>query len=993
MNFSQLNEQQLHVAQSVHGAMLCVAGPGTGKTEMIAARVASILLETDANASNILCLTFTDAGAYTMRKRIAKYIGDKDASKVSIHTFHGFCSMVIAANPEFIGFPDYELATEIEESEITRALIDSLEPDSHIRKLKGMVYYYEPHLKELFSRMKREALKPSEMRNELLQYRMSLTADPDFLYKVNNSKSGAIKGEPNMNKIKDEYERIDKLIEAISLYDKYNTALRKRELYDFADMINFVNKSWNRYDFILKRYQEQYQYVLVDEFQDTNGSQFLLLKQLLDYWDNPNVLVVGDADQGIYGFQGARMENLAEFLDTFENVETIKLTQNYRSPQTVLDQSWALVGNNSMRLAKGDGLQSNTPHNTPIQAYILPTKELEAAYIAERIAALIQQGIKPSDIAIIYSKHKQSDGVLAALKALGIPYNTKRPQNALHAPLFNQLETILSFIAAERKKPLSGDGYMSDIIHYQCLGIGYTDIAQVFRLRRKRIAEELAKGEEHEYVKYTLLMAAKEYGGGQALQDFVGLFDEILSSLDTTTLEIINKIFHTLYLTRTLKQEDKRITLEVMRSIFNSARDLMRKNPHLSIEDLLNKWSAMKDNYMAININAIYGTPEGVNLLSSHASKGLEFEHVFMIDCSEVWQPTKTSKSFYIPYCLSRSTDDELETSRRAFYVSMTRAKHTLTLTVAENTADGKVIKPSIFLSEALLEPVHTMPREETVLQIETNSYSTTGQSAYGVYLSDSEIDEILQSFSLSASALNTYLECPLKFYYEYILDVPRIESDFLLFGNAVHAALHFLFREKRKAKKLPPTGRLIEYYEQYMSRKRADFAAKDWQRYVELGKQILPPYYAIKRNEWEEQDAMTEYHISGNYYGVPVKGSIDKLCLTEGMRVQIEDYKTGRYALEKVCSPDENNPIGSIYWRQGMFYKILVGLDIRLLGRTVDTCTISFVEPLDNDKYKDVELDLSAYDSFKKIILDTYGKIISKSFPKCENTECKYCG
>jgi DNA helicase-2/ATP-dependent DNA helicase PcrA len=344
---ARLNPEQRAAVEKIDGPVMVLAGPGTGKTHLLAARIGNILTETDTGAHNILCLTFTEAGVKAMRERLLKFIGP-EAHRIGIFTFHGFCSNLIQQNLQYFGKPDLEPLGELEQIRIIRSLLDGLEQNTPLRQGYHDNYFYEPHLKHLFSAIKAENWEIDDIDQKIERYVASLPTHPDFTYK--KKYKDKVKGDPKQGTIDEEMLRMKRLRSAIHLFPAYQEEMRKQRRYDYGDMIGWVLRAFNDFPSLLQAYQERYQYVLVDEFQDTNGAQDMIVRSLVDYWERPNVFIVGDDDQAIYEFQGARLRSMTDFFQRYDNVKLVTLTENYRSKQEILDVATTLIGKNELRI-------------------------------------------------------------------------------------------------------------------------------------------------------------------------------------------------------------------------------------------------------------------------------------------------------------------------------------------------------------------------------------------------------------------------------------------------------------------------------------------------------------------------------------------------------------------------------------------------------------------------------------------------------------------
>src|SRR5258706_1624721 len=366
--YEQLNENQKLAIDTIEEPVMVIAEPEIGKTQILASRIGKILLETDVFPQNILCLTYTDAGVVAMRKRLLQFIGP-DAYKVNIYTFHAFCNDVIQENLSLFEKTALDAVSELEKIQYFKELIDSFPKNHPLKRYRGDVYFEINNLQSLFSTMKREGWTPAYINQRVDQYINELSTREEFIYKRKYKEFNA--GDLKKDKIEEEKEKMAKLQAAVNEFDRFQNLMRKKNRYDFDDMINWVIKAFEENKNLLANYQEKYQYILVDEYQDTSGTQNRLVELLINYWDKPNVFVVGDDDQSIYRFQVANVENMLSFADSYKNdLMTVVLTNNYRSTQPILDVSKSLIDRNEERLVKQiDGLSkellsSNTKINS-----------------------------------------------------------------------------------------------------------------------------------------------------------------------------------------------------------------------------------------------------------------------------------------------------------------------------------------------------------------------------------------------------------------------------------------------------------------------------------------------------------------------------------------------------------------------------------------------------------------------------------------------------
>jgi len=332
---AQLNDAQRKAVQTTEGPVMVLAGPGTGKTQTLALRVAYILETTQMRPSNILCLTFSMAGVIAMRKRLRQIIGP-DAYGVTVHTIHGFCNDIIMQYPDiFTDFKAREQISEVQQIRTVRAALQKLPTGSVLgapSKSDNSIDRSSDILRRI-SDMKREGKSLEDLEKLIPQYSESIKYTP-------TGKERNLESKVYLN----DARKVQQFKEFIEIYRAYQTSLNEKHLYDYNDMILVTHKVLKEQDWILATLQERYQYLLVDEFQDLNGAQTSIINILTTYptGDTPNVFVVGDDDQAIYKFQGANLGNMLEFKQRYQaELITITLQKNYRSHQAILNAcSW-----------------------------------------------------------------------------------------------------------------------------------------------------------------------------------------------------------------------------------------------------------------------------------------------------------------------------------------------------------------------------------------------------------------------------------------------------------------------------------------------------------------------------------------------------------------------------------------------------------------------------------------------------------------------------
>jgi DNA helicase-2/ATP-dependent DNA helicase PcrA len=1028
--YLRLNQAQRKAVDTIEGPVLVIAGPGTGKTEILAARIANILMTTDATPESILCLTYTDAGTVAMRSRLLQFIGP-NAYRVDIFTFHAFCNLVIQENADHFGLRNLTTISELEQFRYVREIIDAFPHDHPLTRSTGDIHFESDRLLALYEIMKKEDWTPGWLAERVDAYSATLPDNPEFIYKRQTKGSdGTVykKGDLNQRKVREEQRKLEQLKAAARSFDDYQQLLKERGRYDFADMILWCSAAFRENSDLLATCQERYLYLLVDEFQDTSGSQFELLMQLADYWDAPNLFVVGDDDQSIFRFQGASIENIRRFVERFRpSLNTVTLTDNHRSSQLILDGAGALIARNNERLSDEKQLLAMNPEVAglpdPPQFLGYATSAHETVAIANRIVALLDDGVVPEQIAVIYRNHSQSEEIIRYLTVKGVPVQTRRRANILQEPLILKLLTVLRYLAAELDRPHSGERLLFEILHELWFGVPPLALARLsVEIARHRTEKRPCYWREQLPVRgmdkgqQNLFPASDDLHLLQAGE----IIEELLRDAATMTLqELLHHVITKLgILALALSAHERVWHLELLNTLFDFVREENAKGP-LTLADLLAMLADMQQQGISLPVEKLSYTGAGVNFLTAHGSKGLQFEYVFMLGCTRgVWDSASRNRSYSMPPTIwSGPAGSEEEESRRLFYVAMTRARKQLVISWPERDNKEKELEKSRFVAE-LAESGAGAVQQVVLSDDELLAFGGAVLQAVAPTVPVSLIDEgfvdsLLQKYSLSVTHLNSYLRCPVSFYFNTLLRVPAPMNAAMTFGSAVHYALEQLFRKMKSdgARRFPSPKEFVEDFRWFMRKHEVGFTQAEFRRRLEYGEAILPGFYAAHKAGWQ-QDALVEYPFRTIVMdGVPLNGKLDMLEFS-GSHVTVVDYKTGnpQNARKKLNPPDPekvtkhvaegkepaaDDLLGGDYWRQAVFYRILVESEPRR-NWAMSAARFEFVEPeKENGEFKSARFEVSddEVELVKGQIRDVYARIQAKEFHSgCGKPECEWC-
>jgi len=894
--YKQLNKEQKLAVDTIEGPVMLVAGPGTGKTQTLALRIANIIRKTDTPASSILALTYTESGARAMKSRLTDMIGS-EAYYANISTFHAFCQGVIKDNPDIFTLnPASEPLSDLEKLKLIRRLIDT--SSLSVLRPTGARYHYASSILGAISDLKREGVDPDEFEELLL-------AEDHFL------KSDDV-SELKKTEIAKRQRNLAKNTELNILFRKYQEVLKDEGSFDFEDMITSVVDAFKQNKELLFSCQEKYLYILVDEYQDTNSAQNELMLLLAQYWGEvANVFVTGDPDQSIMRFQGASIENQLSFVKAYPGATVITLKQNYRSSQNILDIADSLITHNNLRI--NDVVSDIDPHLTSqigagnkIGVAELSGSTAEVIFIAEDIKAKIKSGVPASDITVIYHKNFEATAIADTLSKYGIDYTVQGGANVLADPTVRNFIKILKVIYEMRESREDED--LFTILHYTIFGIDPLDVLKIARAAgNARLTLFDVLGNPDSLVSLDLTTRTKiddtfaklkNWSALDANKTFVEFFEEVLNKsgylnwiLDEGAIykEQVRGAGHRLAKINTLFDEVKRMN---------------RSDHNLDLKGFITNLEIMEENHIRIEESNYGVSRDAITLTTAHKSKGLEWEHVYIYKAIDGnWGNNKKAELISLPETLLQnvkpSDKEKNEDERRLFYVAMTRAKSNLTITrAATYSSYGKatVASPTMFLEElnpALLTTIDITQVEETAHKhietiLGTQSVQDTPESEKA-YLQD-----IVDNFKLAATSLNSYLFCAYKFKLDKLLKVPHAKKAHLTFGTAIHAGLEKFYLKFKDDGVAPSLTYLLTEF-------RASLAASvitkaDLDIYLKKGEEVLTAYFELNQTHLSLPLA-TEKNLRANLGDIELTGKLDRLDWADqaSRTVRVVDYKTGK--------------------------------------------------------------------------------------------------
>ncbi len=877
-----LNEQQRAAISHVDGPLLIIAGAGTGKTTVVTERIQHLIVDKNISPSNILALTFTEKAAREMEERVDIAL-PYGYSELWIATFHAFCDRILRNEGIHIGLnPAYQLMTEAEtilflRKNIFQFSLEYFRPLGNPNKfLEGMVQH--------FSRLRDEDLSP----DQYLQYAKAMTDGTE-----------------------DEIKKTNELAKA---FQTYQDLKNKEGVMDFGDLITNTLLLFRKRKNILNNYQEQFHYIMVDEFQDTNFAQNQLA--ILLAGDKKNLTVVGDDDQAIYRWRGAAISNIIQFRQHFPDAKIIALTQNYRSTQEILNKSYDLIQfNNPDRLEVKEKIDkkltaTRSIKGKPIELLFAGRVEDEVNLVVKKISTLTEtKKYAYKDFAILVRANDHAQSFVRALQHAGIPYQFLGPGKLFQQEEIKDIVAYLKILAN-----FEDSASLYRILTMSIFAIEPRDIAAIFNYAKRKnmflfeALEKIAQGINDivlqdntkamiekivTMIKNHLKRVPKD-SAGQILYYFLqdsGLLETMLlpKPVDEKKVQNIAKFF------------DKLKSFEAEHddaSVF-------------SVVEWIDLAMQMGESPLSTDID--WSENNAVNILTIHSSKGLEFPVVFLVNLVNQRFPTRERhEQIPLPPDLIKEIlpegDYHLQEERRLFYVGMTRARDQLFLTAANFYGEGKrERKISPFVAEALgQEYVDTMLHKQKIK-------STTIQPTLLEWAEQFQLQTIKEQETkdqrpktsltyLSYSQITCFDMCPLHYKLRYIYKVPTFPSPAQSFGISVHLALRDYFQkilrgENPSQKDIEPLLNAVWIDEGYTS-KAHEVAAKQ-KAIVVLEKYIEKELQSLKdagKNALALEIPF-KFFIKDDSIkpaGIQFGGRIDRVDKLSDNTIEIVDYKTG---------------------------------------------------------------------------------------------------
>lgn len=965
-----LNSEQREAVTTTEGPLLIIAGAGTGKTAVIARRIAYIIEGKLAKPAEILALTFTDKAAAEMEERVDVLVpyGFIDTW---ISTFHAFGDRILRDNALEIGLtPDFKVLSRPQQvlffqQNLFRIPLDYYRPLSNPTKFISAILSF-------FSRLKDENISP----NEFMLYAKKIST------KAKNSED------------KIEAKKYLELAQAYQSYEKFKT---EAGFLDFGDQVVKTIGLFQKRPKILKNYQNQFKYILVDEYQDTNYSQNELVKMLAA--KHKNICVNGDDDQSIYKFRGAAISNILEFKKTYPAAKQVVLTQNYRSTQAILDSAYRLIRHNDPdRLEVANKIVKKLRSSLPAGRQGLPPQELfadtiseEADLVAAEIEKLLSKSVSRSslvvkrysykDFAILVRANAQADHFLRALNMRGIPHKFVGSFGLYQQEEVNLLISFLNAIANFEDSLNLYNLATSDI--YQMPPIDAVKLTS-YAKRKTRSLYYLLKnlGSLNSDVEITNETKA-------IIQKMLFDLEEAikLSTKETAGRVLYNFLQKTGYLQRLerLNTVEAQIKIQNIAKFFDKIKEFSNVAKAETVSQLVQYLESLRE--AGDDPATVQFDPDldAVNVMTVHGAKGLEFPVVFLVNLVSDRFPTRQrGDAIEVPESLIKETlptgDWHLQEERRLFYVGATRAKDLLYFSWSRDVGGARIKKISPFVLEALdkaksdADLIKLSPLEKI------EKFAPIPPKTSQTFLFDVDV------LKLSQGAIDDYLTCAYKYRYIHVLRIPILRHHAIVYGAALHTAVAALLRSKKNGKLLS-LPQVLEVFENAWD-SEGFLTVEHEERRKAQGKLAMEAFYK-RQSKTRDVPSLVEAGFKFSLKEVTVTGRYDRVDVKPGSKVTIIDYKSSENVDQQKANTQAKESIQLAIYALAYFknYRILpeeIGLSF------LETGIEGFYSPSQTDLEKTENLILETADKIRRDMLANNFVANPKYFGR--EPACVYC-
>lgn len=1009
-----LSKSQSECIETINGAVMVLAGPGTGKTFTVIQRLSEMILTHKIQPESILCLTFSETAAKEMKERLEKEIAEASQG-ITISTYHAFCNEIIVKNSEYFKMAeDVDTIDEIVRYRIMRDIFEELEPQ-FLRTDKGDFYHYIKEVIAAVSEIKKTRTS-KEKYFEIIETGEKFRAG--LLEALAQKEEKELAGKKVTLKLLKEIDvcqkNIDRAQEIWRIFEIYTDRLKTSNYIDFDDMINFVLDVFEANPEFLQKIAAQYKYFLVDEYQDTNFAQNQLVFKLSEGSGSDNVFVVGDDDQIIYGFQGAQSDNIEKFLRQYPDSKVICLENNFRSSQNILDYSYQFISQDDCRIefnseferygiSKKLTAKNEKLPNSLIKLFSFEDISQERNFIVDEIFNLINSPKCPqkdgeknlAEIAVLVKRNSDAKDFMELLNVRGVPSQLKKNKTIFEVEA--SLLTIF-YLKALLNADIHSDKFFGAVL---CSPFGFSPSDYAF------LVEEY-KNSKQNFIEIIRKNPDYKWQNPEKIKRFLEIYDELKEKV--SEFNLVNLIENVLEKTGILEfYSNSEINavenLQALDTILQEAKKFQKTMKSGFLGDFTEHLDIAYNEGFEIAVSKEENRQNAVQLMTLHGSKGREFEYVFMPELlSKNWEKYRNVEKLKLP--VDRVFFEPKSEHLRLLFVGMTRAKHSLCLSYPKNIGEKVVI---------LTEYISAISKQNPLLEIQNFELTDCCvqnekklpqilKFDYKIHFTD-QIKEIIDGLKLSPSSMDTYLKCSRGFLYSQVYKIMSKELDTkeLDFGNAIHRALELAVKFAMKEGHYPSCEEMISVFEKEFNERFSKKEPKEntdnenidkklkrlnliKEIFIERGKESLKKFYPYFKAIFPSKLYSAEYNLGTVLVDeMKLTGKIDKIEKNEDGTYFLTDYKTGRaYGSGKIAYEK--------YLDQIQFYKL--AFEAKNQGDKVSHVAIVYVEAPEKTYIQQVfENDNH---EIKEKIKDVFSQIQNMEFePVCENQKndaCKWC-
>jgi DNA helicase II / ATP-dependent DNA helicase PcrA len=925
--YKKLNKAQKQAVDTIEGPVMVVAGPGTGKTQVLALRIAHILKKTDTKPDGVLCLTFTNSGVRAMKERLESYIGP-EADKVIVSTFHSFAINLIEKNYELLDFPTVPKLLADEEAVF---VVDELLHENeweYLRPRSNPTLYFND-LKQLISLLKRERISAREFLSYVESDIKNLTDDPDSISSRGESK-GKLKKE-----IEKKIESLSRTREVVEFYRLYEKKKKERALIDYDDALEYAVRLAEEFEDVRADIRENYLYILVDEHQDSSGVQNSFLKAVWKDTDMPNIFVVGDDRQLIYAFSGASLSYFEEFSHIFGKAELITLVENYRSTAPILSLADDLLKSSITH----EVLKSNKEGKEKIvlSEYAYPRDEIIGAGLYFKKA--ISLGTEPSECALLVPRNYHVRSAIETLHSMGIPVSSGKNLSLFQVNEAEMMRRILSLIV----NPNNNRELVLSLLDPSS-GIKALDAHTFLRSVKPQTLtiDDLVNNGKNNGL----------FAGENPISQWGVKLKKWVNELSGQRLSrIISVIGHELLVDTSRGSDELHVRVEVVRSFIHLATMFEEKDFNASLEDFLLYIDRLRSYGTHIEL-AKFSRDTGVSVMTLHKSKGLEYNSVWIAHMNEEILMSEKKAGFTLPEKIKEHIKErDIEMAKRELYVAITRAKKECLISYSSEDHNGRDMNLAHIIKE--LPEDHFIKNTKETTENEILSCGPETYIPVEVFTDVDTIENIKElvknnytNAKVSVTLLNNFFECPWKWYFRNFLCLPEIKTLSLALGSAVHSTIEYIL----KSKSLPSENELRNKIETELMREGIASESEMKKLIKDAEKAVagwIKNYYTTLA-----KDFSSERSLQMRDEAFPHLMMYGKIDLTERFldnTVVVTDFKTGnskaKSMIEKI---DENGRMSDLMRQLAMYSYLIKGSE---KGTDVASSRLLFLESDGSDK------------------------------------------